>query len=302
MALTFDSPPSIAPAEQSGMVSAMPVPVREESSSPQAPVLPQRTRPRIRPLLSGHGFEMLPALLLGVTLLILWQVIAQIGLVSSFLLPTPLAVAQAFWRGLTDGTLPPYALTTLYESLAGFALGAAVALPLGYGIARSGLIARTLEPYLAASQAVPAVALAPLLVLWLGYGLLPVAALCALIVFFPAVVTTALGIRSLDRDVLDAARVDGAGQWALLRAIELPLALPSVLAGLRTSLTLSITGAVVGEFVVGDQGLGGLLNIARGNFDTPLVFATLVMLALLTAVLYGLARLAEHRLSYLEAR
>ena len=150
-----------------------------------------------------------------------------------------------------------------------------------------------LEPYLAASQAVPAVALAPLLVLLLGYGLLPVAALCALIVFFPAAVNTTLGFRTIDRDVLDAARIDGAGRWALLRHIETPLALPSILAGLRASLTLSVTGAVVGEFVLGDQGLGGLLTIARGNFDAPLVFATLIALALMATTLYGLARLIE---------
>jgi NitT/TauT family transport system permease protein len=157
-----------------------------------------------------------------------------------------------------------------------------------------------MEPYLAASQAIPAVALAPLLVIWLPYGLPPIALLCALIVFFPAVVTTTLSIRMLDRDVLAAARTDGAGWWALVRHIELPLALPGILAGLRTSLTLSITGAVVGEFVVGDRGLGGLLNIARGQFDSALAFATLLMLALLATTLYLLARLIEWRVSYLE--
>jgi NitT/TauT family transport system permease protein len=104
----------------------------------------------------------------------------------------------------------------------------------------------------------------------------------------------------LDRDVLAAARTDGAGWWALVRHIELPLALPGILAGLRTSLTLSITGAVVGEFVVGDRGLGGLLNIARGQFDSALAFATLLMLALLATTLYLLARLIEWRVSYLE--
>ncbi len=129
--------------------------------------------------------------------------------------------------------------------------------------------------------------------LWLGYGLPPVALLCALIVFFPMVVNTTLGLRQLDRDILNAARVDGAGRWSLLWNIQAPLALPTVLAGLRTSVALSVTGAVVGEFVLGDQGLGGLLTIARGNFDTPLVFATLFTLALLTAALYGCARLVE---------
>ena len=125
------------------------------------------------------------------------------------------------------------------------------------------------QPFLAASQAVPAVALAPMLVLWLGYGLKSVAALCALIVFFPMVVNTALGIRSLDQDILDAARLDGASWRPMLLHIEAPLALPYVLAGLRTALTLSITGAVVGEFVLGDRGLGGLLTCRARQFRHP---------------------------------
>jgi NitT/TauT family transport system permease protein len=243
-------------------------------------------------------------LALGLAALLVWQFVTTQG-VSAYLLPPPADVLRTFWHALTDPSLSewllPYAGLTLAESLVGFALGSLVALPLGYAIARSPLIARTSQPYLAASQALPAVALAPLLVLWLPLGLPPVAALCALIVFFPTVVTTALGIRGLDRDILDAARVEGAGRWARLWHIELPLALPSILAGLRTSLTLSVTGAVVGEFVIGDQGLGGLLEIARGNNDTPLVFATLLMLALLAMALYGFARLAERRFSYLEA-
>jgi NitT/TauT family transport system permease protein len=146
----------------------------------------------------------------------------------------------------------------------------------------------------AASQALPAIAIAPLLVLWMGYGLRTVAVLCAFIVFFPMVVNTAVGIRTLDHEILDAARVDGAGFWPLLLHFELPLAMPVILAGLKTALTLSITGAVVGEFVIGDRGMGGLLTIARGNFDTPLAFATIAMLMVLAAIMYGIAWFVEH--------
>ena len=244
---------------------------------------------------------LLPAVALGVALLALWQALTQSGAVSTFVLPAPASVAQAFWSALRDGVLPSYASVTLAESIAGCALGVLVALPLGYAIARSTLLARMVQPYLAASQALPAVALAPLLALWLGYGLPPVIVLCALIVFFPMVITTTLGLRSLDHAVVDAARVDGAGRLDLLRHIELPLALPSILAGLRTSLTLSITGAVVGEFVVGGRGLGELLVIDRSFADSAGVFATLLMLALMASLLYGIARLAERQFSYLEA-
>jgi NitT/TauT family transport system permease protein len=249
---------------------------------------------------ASSALAALPALALGAIILVAWQVAVASGAVDSFFLPLPADVLRSFWGSLRDGTLPSSAATTLVESVAGCALGAVVALPLGYAIARSRWIARAVQPYVAASQALPAVAIAPLVVLWLDYGLSPVIALCALIVFFPMVVTTTLGLRLLDRDVLDAARVDGAGRWALLWGIELPLALPSILAGLRTSLTLSITGAVVGEFVVGGKGLGELLLIERSYTDSAGMFATLLMLALLAGILYGAARLIEHRLSYVE--
>lgn len=248
----------------------------------------------------GMGATLAPVIV-GLAALLIWQAIAQGGATSAYLLPTPARVAQAFLSALQSGLFARYGLTTLTESLVGFALGAVIALPTGYAIARSRTLAAALEPYMAASQAVPAVALAPLLVLWLPTGLAPIAVLCALIVFFPAAINTTLGFRTLDHEVVDAARLDGAGGWSLLRHIEAPLALPTVLAGLRTSLTLSITGAVVGEFVLSDQGLGGLLTIARGNFDMPLEFATLLALALMATILYGVARFIEWFLVYLEA-
>ncbi|WP_431047761.1 ABC transporter permease [Streptomyces sp. P1-3] len=186
-----------------------------------------------------------------------------------------------------------YTGETLWESAVGGALGIAVALPLGYLIARSDIAAAALQPYLAASQAVPAVALAPMLALWFGYGLTPIAVLCALLVFFPILVNTVLGLRSLDPEVLGAARVDGVGWWGMLRYIEFPLALPSILAGVRNGLTLSITGAVVGEFVMGGEGLGMLLTVQRDSSDTVGMFSTLLMLSLLAVGLYGAIRLVE---------
>jgi NitT/TauT family transport system permease protein len=250
-----------------------------------------------------------PALMLGMAVLALWQLVTVTGAVLPYYLPAPADVLQTWLRGVglsgsSSHTMPlllRYGLTTLKESIAGFLLGTAIAIPLGYGIARSQALARALQPYMAAMQALPAIALAPLLIMWLGYDLPSVIALCALIVFFPMVVNTALGLRTLDRDVLDAARVAGAEGWTLFRYMEFPLALPSILAGLRVGLTLSITGAVVGEFVVGTDGLGGLLIVASSQYNRPLEFATLLTLSMLAAILYGLARLAERRFSYMEA-
>lgn len=239
-------------------------------------------------------------LLFGVFGLLLWQFLVQSGTVSDFLLPYPQAVVTGLWLSLVQGGLPGDVGVTLLEAVAGYALGVAFALPMGYGIATSRVVARTLQPYLAASQAVPVVAIAPLVALWLGYGLLPVVVLCAVIVFFPMVVNTALGIRTVDPDITSSARTEGAGRWNLLWHIEAPLALPSILAGLRTSLTLSITGAVVGEFVVGGRGLGELLIVQRSSSDPAGAFSTLLVLASLAAALYGLIALVERRVLYVE--
>jgi NitT/TauT family transport system permease protein len=243
---------------------------------------------------------MLPSLVIGTLMLAAWQLVSLTDSVADYLLPSPSEVLRAFWRGVESGLFWRYTRTTLQESMIGFGIGALVALPMGYGIARSRLLATAIQPYLAASQALPAVALAPILTLWFGYGLKPIAVLCALIVFFPMVVNTAVGISTVDREIIAAARVDGAGFWPMVRYIEAPLAMPIILAGMRTSLTLSVTGAIVGEFVLGDRGLGGLLEIARGNFDTPLVFATIMMLMLLAMTLYysawGLERTLTRKL------
>jgi putative riboflavin transport system permease protein len=242
--------------------------------------------------------------LLGIIIVAAWMAAARSGGIAVLFLPSPGAVLSALYTGFTDGSLLSAAGITLLESLSGFALGAMIALPIGYAVARSRLAAAALQPYLAASQALPAVALAPLFVVWLGYGLPPTAALAALIVFFPSAIATTLGIRMLDHEVLDAARVDGANAWQLLLAIELPLAAPSVLAGLRTSLTLSVTGAVVGEFVLGGvgTGLGSLSTQTLANFDTARLFAILIVLGAMASLLYGLARLIERRISYMEGR
>jgi NitT/TauT family transport system permease protein len=235
----------------------------------------------------------LPPLVFGLALLAAWEEMTRTGAVAKFYLPAPGDLARTFVDQLLHGSLLEYTKETVEEALAGSGIGLGVALPLGYFIARSDLAAAALQPYLAASQAVPAVALAPLLALWLGYGLLPIAVLCSLLVFFPILVNTVLGLRLLDPDVMGAARVDGVGWWGMLWYIEFPLALPSILAGVRNGFTLSITGAVVGEFVMGGEGLGQLLSVQRQAADTVGLFSTLLMLVFLAACLYGAIRLVE---------
>jgi NitT/TauT family transport system permease protein len=229
-----------------------------------------------------------PPVVLALLILISWYVSTTYGHVSNLLLPAPADVFAALSDGFSSGWLLSNALITVEESLLGFLLAVVVALPLGYGLAKSRLIAATVQPYLAAGQAIPAIVIAPILIIWIGYGLVPIAILCMLVVLFPMVVTTELGVRSIDPTLTDAARVEGASGWSMLAHIEFPLALPAILTAVRTGLTLSITGALVGEFVsAGGTGLGGLLLQAQNQINTALLFATLVVLAVLAALYYG---------------
>jgi NitT/TauT family transport system permease protein len=239
-----------------------------------------------------------PPLVLGLFFLISWYVGTVYGHINGLILPTPGDVFSSLSDGLKSGLFLSNALVTIQESLFGFLLALIVALPLGYGLAKSGIIASAVEPYLAAGQAIPAIVIAPVLVFWLGSGLVPIMIVCMLVVFFPMVLTIAFGVQTIDKTLTDAARVEGASGWPLLTFIEFPLALPAILTAIRTGLTLSITGALVGEFVSGgDQGLGALVQIAREQFNTPQLFATLVVLAMLAAVYYStswlLVKLAE---------
>ena len=236
-----------------------------------------------------------PALTLGATLLLTWDLTTRSGSVPAVFLPAPTAVLHRLWLGLTRAHLLDYAATTLHEALLGCLLAAALALPLAWTLHHCRLFSRATLPYVAASQAVPAIAIAPLLVLWIGYGTLPVVILCAFMVFFPITVTVLLGLRGLDTDVIDAARLDGAHGTSMLVYMELPMTLPAVLTGLRTGFTLSITGAVVGEMTMGGTGLGLLLSSQRDAVDTTGLFSTITLLCTLATTIHWALTELEHR-------
>ena len=230
-----------------------------------------------------------PALVLAGLILLVWYMLTTPGHVSSLFLPAPADVFSSLVDGLSSGVMLSNALVTIEESVLGFLLALALALPLGYGLAKSRLLAITLQPYVAAGQAIPAIVIAPFFSLWLGYGLLPNILVCTLVVFFPIIVNTILGVQTIDSTLTDAARVEGASGWSLLSQIEFPLALPSLLAAVRTGFTLSIVGALVGEFVGGgSMGLGTLVLLAKNQFNTPFMFATVLVLAGLAALYYGI--------------
>jgi NitT/TauT family transport system permease protein len=218
--------------------------------------------------------------------LAIWHVLVAARIWPATILPAPGAVAGRLGHDLAAGTLIVRTLITLGEALLGCALAIVVALPLGYVLARWPLAEAAVSPLIAASQAVPAVAIAPLVVVWIGYGVAPVVALCALMVFFPMALATVLGLRQIDHDLLWAAALDGAHGWSLLWHLQWPLARKPILMGLRTGFTLSITGAVVGEFVMGGRGLGMVVAVQSSGADTTGLFATIAVLCVLAVAIY----------------
>ena len=233
--------------------------------------------------------------LFGVGLFVVWGLVVVVVAPPPYMLPSPLAVLDRLVAGLLTPAFWPAIRETFVEAVGGSLLGAAFALPLAIAIHRSRLLSAAVSPFLGATQAIPAIALAPLLAIWVGYGIGPIILLCALMVFFPILVSSVVGLLHVDHHVVDAARIDGAGAVALLRHVELPLALPNVLAGLRNGFTLSVTGAVVGEMVMGGSGLGQLLTIQRDSVDTAGMFASIAVLCAMASGLYGLIHLIERR-------
>ena len=232
-----------------------------------------------------------------VVFLFIWQVVVVVSGFPPFILPPPGAVIARWASAWSAGTLTPHVVATLQEVVLGFALGAGAALPIGYALARSALVERLLSPYLVAAQATPILALAPLIALWFGPGLAGKVVICALIVFFPVAVATMVGIRSVDVGLLELGRSLRATRRQVLTTLEIPAALPSILGGMRVGVTLAVVGAIVGEWAGAERGLGVLINLARGSlFDIPLMFATLLTIALVGIVLYLVVVLVERRL------
>ncbi len=228
---------------------------------------------------------------------LIWKAVVIVSGFPPFILPPPEAVAGRLVQAWTTGTIEPHAAATLLEIGLGFLVGTLLALPVGYGLARSAIIARLVSPYIVAAQATPILALAPVLVLWFGPGLLGKVVICALIVFFPIAVSAMVGLRSVDAGLLELGRSLRATRRQVLLTLEIPAALPSIFGGLRIGITLAVVGAIVSEWAGAERGLGVLVNLARGSlFDTPLMFATLVTIAGIGIVLYLIVVLVERRL------
>ena len=241
-----------------------------------------------------HRLELM-ALPSGMALFIgLWMMVVAVGNYPAFILPGPLNVFNEFIKITVNGTLWHHTQATLVEIAGGLLLGLSAATILGYILAKSPFLERLVGPYVAALQSVPAVAIAPLLVIWFGSGKLSKVLICALIVFFPVLVNTIIGIRSVEPGLKTLMRSLRANRWQTFTMLEVPAAMPVLLGGLKIGVTLGVIGAVVGEFVGADRGLGYLINLSKGLFNTPLMFAALIALGVISLSLYSIVTGLEH--------
>lgn len=252
--------------------------------------------PLKRPVLPRFPLEWVALPLGFIVIVAVWQLIAVGGKYPTFILPAPALVAQRAVTAIQTGLLWRHLQVTLIEILCGFTLGFLFATLTGYWLSKSRWAERLVGPWLVAMQAVPVVAIAPLLVIWFGFGLTSKIIVCALIVFFPILMNTIVGLRTIDREWQDLMTVLRASSIQRFVHLELPAALPVLFGGIKVGLTLAVVGAVVGEFAGAQVGLGALINIARGGvYDTPLLFVALLTLATLALALYGGASWLERR-------
>lgn len=226
-----------------------------------------------------------------IVLIIGWDLCIRLFKIPQYLIPTPWQVVQQLFREWP--MLWREALPTLYATLGGFVLSALVGVPIAMWIAYSRLVESFVYPLLVFSQSVPKVAIAPLFVVWFGFGVIPKVIAAFLLGFFPVIVATVQGFKSIEPDVIDLARSMGANPLKVFLKFRLPQAMPAIFSGLKVSVTLAVVGAVVGEFVGSNSGLGYVLQKANGTFDLPLMFAALVILSMIGVLLFLVLELIE---------
>lgn len=232
----------------------------------------------------------LPALLL-LSLGVGWEIAVRLTDTPKWMLPAPSDIARAFRDDRS--MLLEHTRVTFIEVIIGFGIALVAGILAGVAIDSSRIIERAIYPLLIASQTVPLVVLAPLFLIWFGYGLLPKVLITALIAFFPLAVNTVDGLRSADREILQLLRSMGASAWERFRYAKVPAAMPSILSGARLAVTFSVIGAVFGELVGAKAGLGYLMDRSAAQFETSRVFAAIFVLALMGIGLFGLVTLIE---------
>jgi len=232
----------------------------------------------------------LPSIVLFAGVLALWQLASTSFGIREYILPSPTVVGRA----LVSGDIPwaSHAATTALEILGAFVLAGAAGVILGVVIAWSPTLSAALMPFLVFVNTLPKVAVAPLFLLWLGYGVIPNMLIGALIGFFPVVINTAVGLGQVDPEMLDLGRVFNAPKWRVFATIRIPNAYPYILSALKVTATAAVVGAIVGEFVASQRGLGYVIITTQGSMNTPVAFAALVWISAVGLTVYGAVVLA----------
>lgn len=250
-----------------------------------------RSRAAWRVVTGGSGW--LPPVILVVVALGLWEMLVRLLHVPRWLLPAPSAIGYELY--VSSPLLWGHTLVTLEEVFAGFALALGVGIVLAVGIAYSRLLERSVYPFVIASQTVPVIAIAPLLLIWLGYGLSPKVVVVALISFFPIVVNMVDGLKAVDSDMVNMMRTLGASRWQVFTKLQVPSSLPFLFSGTKIAIAVSVIGAVIGEWVGARAGLGYLMTVSVPYFLTARVFAAIFILSVIGVSLFmtiaGLERL-----------
>ena len=226
-----------------------------------------------------------PTVALFVVLIAIWDLAARYGGIRPYLLPSPLSVWDALWHG--EIAWGQHLWFTTWEIIGAFVLAAVFGVLLGVAIAWSPLLANALVPFLVFVNTLPKVAVAPLFLIWLGYGMFPNMLMGALIGFFPVVINTAVGLSQVETDMLDLGRVFSAPKWKIFLKIRIPNALPYILSALKITATAAVVGAIVGEFVASQKGLGFVITTTQSSMNTAVAFAALAWISLVGLLLYG---------------
>ena len=246
--------------------------------------------PSNRSLLRRRLVDNLPAIGLFLALVAAWQIAVSVFALREYILPAPVTVLKAL--SATDIPWAAHLWITTLEIVGAFVLAGAVGVVLGVAVAWSPVLARALVPFLVFVNTLPKVAVAPLFLLWLGYGIVPNMLIGALIGFFPVVINTAVGLTQVDEDLLDLGRVFSAPKWKVFAKIRIPNAYPYILSALKVTATAAVVGAVVGEFIASQKGLGFVIMTTQGSMNTPVAFAALVWISVVGLAVYGAVVLA----------
>ncbi|WP_080846022.1 ABC transporter permease [Cytobacillus gottheilii] len=226
-------------------------------------------------------------------LVMIWEFASQ--QLSQLILPSPIVIVQTLWTHISSGYFLPHIWRTISEVLLGLLLGGLFGFTAGIVMGESVFFRKVLTPYLIASQAVPKLALAPLFILWFGFGMTSKVVITALVCFFPILENTMSAMKYSNNQQLELFRMLGASRWQTLIHLKIPAGIPAIIAGLRVGAVLALVGAVVGEFIGGSDGLGAVIIASQGMMDTPLMFSSLILLTLLGMIVYQSVNLIEHK-------